>query len=211
MDTRRLILGDWHPLVRDGLDVGRAALAVAAAAYALAGELAGAGYLAVSAAVTIAARLADLPRTLDLALLVALAVTGFGEALGLYDRWTWFDRAVHFTVPMLLAPVIYIGFARVEIVPDPRDESGLRHRPSLWTLTFCFGMAVGGLWEIFEWLSDYTFGSNLSEGNADTVGDLMADALGAAAGGALLVLWSTRGWGSVRRIPGENRYEDLDA
>jgi hypothetical protein len=67
------------------------------------------------------------------------------------------------------------------------------------------------MWEIFEWFSDYTFGSNLSEGNDDTVGDLMADALGAFTGGGLLVLWTVRSWGSVRRIPGENRFEDVSA
>jgi hypothetical protein len=67
------------------------------------------------------------------------------------------------------------------------------------------------MWEIFEWFSDYTFGSNLSEGNDDTVGDLMADALGAFTGGGLLVLWTLRSRGSVRRIPGENRFEDVSA
>jgi hypothetical protein len=30
-------------------------------------------------------------------------------------------------------------------------------------------------------------------------------------GAALLVCWGRFGWGSVRRIPGENRYEDTDA
>jgi hypothetical protein len=54
-------------------------------------------------------------------------------------------------------------------------------------------------------------GSDLQLGNADTVGDLMRDALGSLAGAALLVLWSTRGWASVRRIPGENRHEDRSA
>lgn len=72
-------------------------------------------------------------------------------------------------------------------------------------------MAVGALWEVFEYASDAAFGSDLSMGNADTVGDLLADAAGALAGGALMVLWAERGWGSVRRIPGENRFEDISA
>ncbi|MGH2716538.1 MAG: hypothetical protein ACRDM7_22165 [Thermoleophilaceae bacterium] len=37
------------------------------------------------------------------------------------------------------------------------------------------------------------------------------DTLGAAAGGLLLVVWTKYGWGSVRRIPGDNRSEDGDA
>lgn len=211
MDGRTLLMGDWGRIVRDPLDLWRGALGLAAVAYGVTGDAGAAGYLAVSAGVTLAARFAQLPRVLDLALLVALTITGFGEALGFYDRWAWFDRAVHFTVPMLLAVVIYVGLARVEIVPDPRDLSGLRRMPSLWLLAFSFGMAVGGVWEIFEWTADYTVGSNLSEGNDDTVGDLVADALGAMAGGGLLLLWTSRGWGSVRRIPGENRFEDANA
>jgi hypothetical protein len=55
------------------------------------------------------------------------------------------------------------------------------------------------------------FGSNLSEGNTDTVTDLIADGCGALLGAALLVAWARFGWGSVRRIPGENRFEDVDA
>jgi hypothetical protein len=31
------------------------------------------------------------------------------------------------------------------------------------------------------------------------------------AGGALLVLWARYGWGSVRRLPGENRREQVAA
>lgn len=49
------------------------------------------------------------------------------------------------------------------------------------------------------------------EGNDDTVGDLISDTLGSIAGGLLLVAWTKYGWGSVRRVPGENRAEDIDA
>jgi hypothetical protein len=72
-------------------------------------------------------------------------------------------------------------------------------------------LLVGGVWEIFEWGSDELFGSNLSMGNDDTVGDLIADTLGSIAGGLLLVAWTKYGWGSVRRVPGTNRAEDVDA
>ena len=49
------------------------------------------------------------------------------------------------------------------------------------------------------------FGSELQESNDDTVGDLAADALGAAIGAGLLLLWTRKGWGSVRRVPGTTR------
>lgn len=39
----------------------------------------------------------------------------------------------------------------------------------------------------------------------------MVDGLGAVASAALLVAWATYGWGSVRRVPGENRREQIAA
>jgi hypothetical protein len=73
------------------------------------------------------------------------------------------------------------------------------------------GIALGGLWEIWEWVSDHSFGSSLQLGLDDTVGDLVADTAGSVCGALLLVCWARYGWGSVRRIPGENRYEDTEA
>jgi hypothetical protein len=201
-------MGDWSRVVRDPLDLLRGALAVGAVASAVAGEGSGAVYLAVSAAGALGARLLDLPRLIDLAFVLALTVTGFGEALGFYDRWPWFDRAVHVVVPMLFAPVAYIGLARADMVLDPRDQSpDVRRGPALFLLTFAFGVALGALWEIVEWSCDAIGLSNLSENNDDTVGDLIADTTGSAVGAGLLLLWTYAGWGAVRRIPGDNRRE----
>ena len=96
-------------------------------------------------------------------------------------------------------------------MPDPAEETLPRHEAGMLIAVFALGLAVGALWEIFEWSSDGLFGSELSEGNTDTVGDLIADAWGSLLGGALMVLWAKKGWGSVRRIPGENRREQVHA
>jgi uncharacterized membrane protein YjdF len=210
-DTRKLVMGDWSPIVRDPLDVLRLAFAVGAVAFATAGDAAGAFNLLLAFAVLVAARLANLPRVYDLAVIVALVFTQGGEALNLYDAIAWYDRVVHFVVPMLASQVVYLCLARIEVMPDPSQETLRRHEAGMFVAVFALGLAVGGLWEIFEWTSDGLFGSELSEGNTDTVGDLIADACGSLAGGALMVLWAERGWGSVRRIPGENRREQARA
>ncbi|MDP8967741.1 MAG: hypothetical protein M3N04_04005 [Actinomycetota bacterium] len=211
VDTRKLVMGDWSPIVRDPLDVLRLAFAAGAVAFAAAGDAAGAFNLALAFAVLVAARLANLPRLYDLAVIVALAFTQGGEALNLYDAIAWYDRVVHVVVPMLASQVIYLCLARVEVMPDPTQETLPRHEAGMFVAVFALGLAVGALWEIFEWTSDGLFGTQLSEGNTDTVGDLIADACGSLAGGALMVLWAERGWGSVRRIPGENRREERRA
>ena len=68
-----------------------------------------------------------------------------------------------------------------------------------------YGAAFGAVWELYEWFSDGVLGSALQESNDDTVGDLAMDCLGAAIAAGLLVLWTQRGWGSVRRVPGTTR------
>jgi hypothetical protein len=211
VDARTLVMGDWTPVVRDGIDLLRLAILGGAVAYAVAGEWGSATVLAVLGAVTVAARLVDLPRVSDLSLTAAMALQGFGETLGLYDRFVRFDDLVHVTLPLLTAPVVYIALARADVVPDPRDETHLRHYVGIAVVTFALGLSVGALWEIVEWRSDAWFGSDLSEGNDDTVGDLVRDTIGSLAGAVLLVVWARFGWGSVRRIPGVNTYEDVSA
>jgi hypothetical protein len=81
----------------------------------------------------------------------------------------------------------------------------------IFVVTLALGVALGGIWEIWEWISDHSFGSSLQLSNDDTVGDLVADTLGSLFGAALLVCWARYGWGSVRSIPGENQFEDTEA
>lgn len=207
MDTRRLLLGDWTPYVRDGIDVLRVLLAVGRGGAFLLGATRAGVILAVCAVAAWAARPLQLPRVVDLAYVVAWSMQGWGEAFRLYDLLPWFDEAMHFLIPMLSAPVVYIAHARANVVPDPKDETHTRHLVGIGILTVALGMTVGAVWEMVEWVSDRVLGSTLQEGNTDTVTDLMLDGAGAVLGALLLVQWTRHSWGSVRRIPGENRYE----
>ncbi|UOY02394.1 hypothetical protein [Blastococcus sp. PRF04-17] len=211
MDVRTLLLGDWTPVIRDGIDLLRLAILGGAVVYGLTGRPGAAALLAGLGAVTLLARLIDLPRVYDLSLTGAMALQGFGETFGLYDQFVRFDDLVHVTLPMLTAPVVYIALARLDVVPDPKDETHLRHYVGIAVATAALGISIGALWEIFEWRSDVWFGTELSEGNDDTNGDLVRDTLGSLAGAALLVAWARFGWGSVRRIPGVNTHEEVSA
>jgi len=211
MEARTVLMGDWGRTVRDPIDVLRATFFLGAAIFLIAGEMKGVSNLLVGGIALLVARAIDLPRLYDLGFTVAMILTGWGEALGLYDAWKPYDNVVHFVVPMLCSQVAYIALARIEVLPDMREEFVPRRYAGIFTVTFALGVAIGGVWEIFEWASDGLLGSNLSMGNDDTVGDLISDTLGAATGGALLVAWTKYGWGSVRRVPGKNRREDVAA
>jgi hypothetical protein len=207
MTAHRLVMGDWHPWFRDPIDVLRALLLAGAVGFAVAGNVDGAVLLGGAGIVAWLVRPVLLPRVYDLALVLALTLQAWGEALGLYDSVSWFDNVVHFTLPFFAAPTLYIVLARLDVVPDPRDETTGRHYAGIAIIAFALGVALGGLWEIVEWASDNALGSSLQIDNDDTVGDLISDSLGALCGAALLVCWARWGWGSVRRIPGESRFE----
>ncbi len=207
MDMRRLILGDWTPYVRDGIDLLRVLLVVGSLGGFVLGQTRAGVILGVCAAAAWAVRPLHLPRVVDLAYVLAWSMQGWGEAFRLYDVLPWFDEAMHFLIPMLAAPVVYIAHARADVVPDPKQETHTRHLVGIAILTVALGITVGAVWEMLEWVSDRTIGSTLQEGNTDTVTDLMLDGAGAIVGALLLVQWTRHSWGSVRRIPGENRFE----
>jgi hypothetical protein len=209
--ARTLVMGDWGRVVRDPIDLLRLLFFAGAAWLAVSGEVGGMANLLIGGTALLVARAINLPRLYDLCFTVAMLLTGFGEALGLYDAWKPYDNVVHFLTPALCSQVAYIGLARLEVLPDPRDDASTPHYVGIFIVTFALGVAIGALWEIVEWSSDNTLGSSLQLGNDDTVGDLIADSLGSAAGAAALVAWTRYGWGSVRRIPGESRYEDTQA
>jgi uncharacterized membrane protein YjdF len=209
-DTRTLLLGDWSRWVRDPIDLFRLTFPIGVLlVWLLRDEFP--LNLFVSTVAVYAVRPLLLPRVYDLAFCVAFALTGWGDAVGLYESLSFYDSIVHFLVPLFSGQVLYILLARIELVPDPRDHATHGHYLGLFFVTAALGLAVGALWEIVEWASDSTLGSDLQLGNEDTVADLVSDAVGAFTGAALLVAWAAYGWGSVRRIPGENRTEDTKA
>jgi len=210
MEARTLLLGDWSRPVRDPIDLLRIAYVVGVPLVAVLRH----DYplnLTISAVAVWAIRPLLLPRPYDLAFCLGLGLTGWGDALGLYERFAYYDLVVHTLAPFFLAPVFYIVLARAEVLPDLREPSTPHHYAGVFLVTFALGLAVGAVWEIIEYSSDRFLGSGLATSERDTATDLMVDALGSALGGALLVVWSVRGWGSVRRIPGENRREQTRA
>lgn len=202
METRTLLYGEWHPVVRDPLDLARIAFVAGFLVMLLLGE-GGAVNVGVAAAAVVAVRFLHLPRLFDLTFILAMALTGWGEALRFYDRFAYYDVLVHVLVPLLGAPVVYIALARLDTLPDPSDARGSRrHLAGIFVVTLALGLAIGAAWEVLEWSADETLGSKLTGGEEDTIGDLVADTVGAIGGGVLLVVWTTSGWGTIRRLPG---------
>src|SRR5687767_2110492 len=110
--ARKAVLGNWGPVVRDPLDVLRLVFLGGIVLFVVLGDVKGTGNLVVATVAVLLARAAQLPRLYDLAVIVAMAFTGWGEAVGLYDSISWYDNVVHFAVPLLTSQVLYLCLAR---------------------------------------------------------------------------------------------------
>ena len=146
-------------------------------------------------------RTLDLPRPIDWVFCIAMAFQGWGNALQLFSKFWWYDNSVHITLPMSLAPILYIGFSRLDVVPDPARRTGTRSElVGMGLIATCLGVTAASGYEIYEWVVDNWFGQHLFISETDTVTDLADGFLGGALGGLLLIAWALARY-TTRRLP----------
>lgn len=116
--------------------------------------------------------------------LFVFATLYLGEVHDYYVRFWWWDAALHTTSGLLLG---ILGFMFVYMLNEDRHVD-MHMRPSFVALfAFFFAVALGALWEIFEFAMDRLFGTNMQpatpgdpSGLTDTMHDLIVDTVGAA-------------------------------
>ena len=197
----QIFLGDWHPVLRDPLDLFRLSFPVGAVIFAIQGDGEAFVRLLLPGVLVLAVRALNIPRPIDWVFCIAMAFQGWGNALSLFTELSWYDNTVHITLPMSLAPILYIAFARIDIVPDPAERVGGRAEAlGMALITMCLGVTAASFYEIYEWVVDNWFGQHLFIAEGDTVNDLADGFLGAAIGGLFLAAWAEFRYTS-RRFP----------
>jgi hypothetical protein len=119
------------------------------------------------------------------AVIFVFASLFLGEIRDYYERFWWWDAALHTTSGLLLGMV---GFMFVYVLNEDRNVD-LHMRPSFVALfAFFFAVGLGAIWEIFEFAMDEFVGTNMQpattgdpSGLTDTIHDLIVDTVGAAA------------------------------
>lgn len=105
-----------------------------------------------------------------------LATLYLGEVYDFYNRFWWWDLALHFGSAMGFG---ILGFLLIFMLFE-----GDRYAAPPWAigaLSFCLAITVGTLWELFEYAMDTLFGFNMMKsGLPDTMGDFIVNTLGAA-------------------------------
>jgi len=118
-----------------------------------------------------------------LALVFMFAALFLGEVRGYYQRFWWWDIALHTSSGFLLG---ILGFLLVYVLNE-NDRVDLHMRPRFVALfAFLFSVAMGAVWEIFEFSMDQLLGMNMQKpmfddpsGLTDTMWDLIVDTIGA--------------------------------
>jgi len=120
-----------------------------------------------------------------LALAFMFSALFLGEVRDYYELIWWWDIALHTSSGLLLG---LMGFLLVYILNEnERIEMHMRPRFVAF-FAFLFAVAVGAVWEIFEFSMDRFFGTRMQKamlgdasGLTDTMWDLIVDTLGALA------------------------------
>lgn len=123
------------------------------------------------------------PEFVLLAVVFIFASLFLGEVRGYYTRFWWWDIVLHTGSGFLLG---ILGFLLVHILNET-EKIDIHMNPGFVALfAFVFAVAIGALWEIFEFTMDGVFGMDMQKemlgdpsGLTDTMWDLIVDSLGA--------------------------------
>ena len=109
-----------------------------------------------------------------LTILFIYASIFLGEVKGYYTRFWWWDTLLHTTFGIALG---FVGFMILYVL---YKGNKIKASPILVAFfSFCFALALGALWEVFEFIMDQTLGLTMQKSGSDTMRDLIVDSIGA--------------------------------
>lgn len=129
-------------------------------------------------------RTIDIPLEFQvLTIAFVFAAVFLGEIRSYYERFWWWDIALHVSSGLLLG---ILGFLLVYVLNESeRIDVHMRAR-FVAIFAFFFAVTVGAVWEMFEFAMDSLFATNMQKpmlgdpsGLTDTMWDLIVDAAGA--------------------------------
>lgn len=132
----------------------------------------------------------DIPIEFEILILIFVFASLFlGEVREYYFRYWWWDVILHVGSGVALG---FVGFIVLYVL---YKGDRIKAKPlTIALFSFCFAMAIGAVWEIFEFAMDQTFGLNMQKsGLVDTMWDLIVDGLGAMFASAIGYIYLKRG------------------
>ncbi|MBI5599381.1 MAG: hypothetical protein HY890_06550 [Deltaproteobacteria bacterium] len=127
----------------------------------------------------------QLPFELDLLITLALFLhTFFGEWLRFYERVEGWDKFLH-----LYGTAVTALYAFIVVYSFHYTRKLRLTLPFIGLFTIVFAMALGAMWEIFEFAVDSLFAKSMQNGLSDTMWDMIYDFIGGAVVSVLGMLY----------------------
>lgn len=116
-----------------------------------------------------------LPIEFEFAIIIFLYIALFlGEIEEYFLKYAWWDIVAHGSSALALG---FIGFMILYVLY--KGEKIKSNPFFIAFFSFSFALAVGSLWEIFEFCIDVFFKANMQKSQLDTMKDLIVDSTGA--------------------------------
>ncbi len=109
---------------------------------------------------------------------IAVVANIAGYLFNLYSTFVWFDEVIHaYTIFAMTLPLALYAYGKAL-------TGAHRHSFMLILLITSMGLAIGGLWEVAEWIYDWLFTKNNTiKSVPDRLIDLVVDTIGGLVSG----------------------------
>lgn len=103
-----------------------------------------------------------------------------GTVLDFYKKFPWWDKMLHLAGGIIFS---LLGIYVINILIDKGVIGYINSNTIIPFIAFCFSSIVSSLWEIFEYLMDVFFHTNMTDRNLD---DTMIDMIAFSIGGLII-------------------------
>ena len=140
----------------------------------------------------------DYPSELEIIILFFIGIPMYlGEIQGFYKLFWWWDLFLHSFSGLIIG---VIGFSLVYVLNQGKKELNLS-AGFIATFSFCFAIALGVIWEVFEFFMDSFMGLNMQKsGLVDTMWDLIVNLLGAGIVAVIGYLYLRKDPGFLKKL-----------
>jgi hypothetical protein len=119
----------------------------------------------------------------DIVFCVTVLVAAWSNVIDLYRTVPGWDLAVHVVCTGVLAVMLYVLAARLDVVPGVLGARPRARVPIVFITSV--GLALSALWEMVEWVGFAFITDEIFVTYTDTIGDMAAGGLGALVGGVI--------------------------
>lgn len=138
-------------------------------------------------------RMMRMPAPFDAAFAATMYVSTLTGAMGWYENVDWWDKVAHIATTGAAAVMVCLILSRYGLIDHLFERNRPHFRSRVVLQTTVFGLSIAVIWEILEWIYKTVNSDDPPATYLDTMGDMLAGAVGSVIAGALLLAWNGSG------------------